>query len=216
MGQVGVGTTIVAALLALAACSSSRDDGATDATASEVPTRSSSAPSEPVEGGGGEAPSTAPPEVGAVLLGTAVATVSGGDDPREQSGDVERRGQECRGVGTLEGLAAGAPVIVRDAASSEEIGRGVVESTSALQISDSDEGDPPVWDCSFHFRLQLTAPATDVAVQIADLPELFGTVADGSLELVVPNDVTTPKPPPSIPEGTLPQGSVPELSLPEY
>ena len=52
-----------------------------------------------------------------------------------------------------------------------------------------------------------------MAVQIAGLPELLGAVEDGALVLVVPNDVTTPKP--SLPEDSLPDVSEPEVSEPE-
>jgi hypothetical protein len=215
----------VAVVIGLAACGSSDDDGGGDASGTQIPVATTSAPSgvEPVQvtspaGGGGGGEGTTPAEVGAVLLGTAVATVSGGENPAGQSGDVERRGQECTGVGTLAGLEPGASVAVRDAATGASLGTGIVEATTAQQIKDSSDGSPPEWDCRFPFRVALSAPATDVAVQIAGLPELFGTIDDGQLTLVVPNDVTTPKPPPedTLPEVSEPEVSVLDLNLPDY
>ena len=67
-----------------------------------------------------------------------------------------------------------------------------------------------MWDCTFQLRIELTATAGEVAVQIAGLPELIGDAADGNLSLIIPNDVTTTS------EVSLPQVSEPELSLPGY
>ena len=224
MRRAGAAGVAVAVVISLAACGSSDDDGG-DAAPTQVPVETLTAPQVTAAppppaggGGGGEATTTAPAEVGAVLLGTAVATVSGGDDPSEQTGDVERVGQECTGVGTLAGLQAGAPVAVRDQATGATIGAGTVEATSAVRIPDGADGRAR-WDCSFPFRVELSAPATDVAVQIAGLPELLGTIDDGALTLVVPNDVTSPKPTPpedSLPVVSEPEDSALELSLPDY
>jgi hypothetical protein len=208
---------VVAVVIGLAACGSS-DDGDGDAVGTQAPvaTASSVAPTaapatSPAGGGGGGGGTTTPPEVGAVLLGTAVATVSGGDNPREQTGDVERVDQRCYGVGTLVGLAEGSPVAVRDLATGASLGAGFVEATSAVRLPESADGRAR-WDCSFPFRVELSAPATDVAVQIAGLPELLGTIVDGHLTVVVPNDVTSPKPPP--PEDSQPDVSDPDVSEP--
>ena len=168
MRRAGAAGVAVVVVIGLAACGSSDDDdGESSGTQVSVATTSAPPGVEPVQvtpapppaggGGGGEGTTTAPPEVGAVLLGTAVATVSGGEDPLGQSGDVERRDQECKGVGTLTGLEAGAPVAVRDVATGASVGAGIVEATTATQIKDSSDGSPPEWDCHFPFRVALSA-----------------------------------------------------------
>ena len=128
MRRAGTAGVAVVVVIGLAACGSSDDDDG-DASGTQLPVETASAPSavEPAEvtvapgptaagggGGGGGEDTTPAPEVGAVLLGTAVATVSGGDIPDEQTGDVKREDQRCYGVGTLAGLEVGAPVAVRD------------------------------------------------------------------------------------------------------
>lgn len=183
----------------LMACGSAGGDEDSDAAASTVAPSSASTssptPSSPTPGvgSGGVGATTVPPDVGSVVIGTAVAVVPGGDTFAEQSGDVERRPDgECLGHATLSGLEAGAVFTVRDLATSEVIGAGTIESTSAEQVGDE---LPPNWECRFHLRVELTRPAAEVGIQIEGLPEWPGTLDGGELRVVIPNEVTSPKEP---------------------
>ena len=168
------------------------------------------------DGSNGEQPETetTPGEVGTVVTGRAVATVSGSPEDRDQqSGDVTHdNGEDCEGEDSLSGLEEGAAVTILDASSGEVVGTGTIESTFAVEINAS-AGNPPLWECSFDIRATLTGTPDAVRVQVADLEpwDVTGTPTD--FQIAVPVDGSTGTTEPFVDTTPPAAGSVPPTGV---
>lgn len=156
------------------------------------------------EGSGGDEGQTevTPGEVGTVVAGRAVATVSGTpNEPDQQSGDVTRVDQDCRGRDSMTGLEAGAAVTILDASTGEVVGTGEVDRTSATELSDGSDGNLPVWECYFHIAATATRSPDSIRVQVAGLApwDVTGSIDDFEVPVQGSDGSST--------DSTLPTGS---------